>query len=175
VRAVSPIVEAALTRRARRPSTMALLAGLSGIDGSGKGYLAGHVVTALSARRMKTAAIDVDRWLNLPAVRFDRARPAENFYENALRLDDIFARLVVPLQRDRSVCVTMDSVEETAASSRPYTYQFDDLDIIVLIAFCSQSLSGHAWSEDSCSASLSRPSRNGATPTCSLKAKPSMR
>ena len=129
---VSTVVEAALTRRACHPPAMALLVGLSGIDGSGKGYLAGHLVTALSARRLKTAAINVDGWLNLPAVRFDPGRPGENFYENALRLDELFDRLVVPLQRHRGVRVTMDWVEERATASRPYTYQFDDLDIIVL-------------------------------------------
>ena len=111
---VSTIVEAALSRRACHPPAMALLVGLSGIDGSGKGYLAGHLVTALSARRLKTAAINVDGWLNLPAVRFDPERPGENFYENALRLDELFARLVVPLRRDRSVRVTMDWVDETS-------------------------------------------------------------
>jgi uridine kinase len=111
---------------------MALLVGLSGIDGSGKGYLADHLVTALSARRQKTAAIHVDGWLNLPDVRYDPGRPGENFYENALRLDELFDRLVVPLRRHRSVRVTMDRVEETATVSRPQTYQFDDVDILVL-------------------------------------------
>jgi uridine kinase len=132
VQDVSAVVEAALTRRACHPPAISLLVGLSGIDGSGKGYLAGHLVTALSAHRLKTAAINVDGWLNLPAVRFDARRPGANFYENALRLDDLFARLVLPLRRDRSVRVTMDWVDETATASRPYTYQFDDLDIIVL-------------------------------------------
>ena len=111
---------------------MALLVGLSGIDGSGKGYLAAQLITALSARRLKTAAINVDGWLNLPPVRFDPGRPGENFYENALRLDDLFARLVVPLRRHRSIRVTMDWVEETATASRPYTYQFNELDIVIL-------------------------------------------
>jgi uridine kinase len=111
---------------------MALLVGLSGIDGSGKGYLAGHLVTALSARRQKTAAINADGWLNLPDVRYDPGRPAENFYENALRLDELFDRLVVPLRRHRCVRVTMDRVEETATVSRPQTYRFDDVDILVL-------------------------------------------
>ena len=75
---VSTIVEAAVTRRACHPRAMALLLGLSGIDGSGKGYVAGQVVSALSARRLKTAAINADGWLNLPAVRFDPNRPGEN-------------------------------------------------------------------------------------------------
>lgn len=129
---VSTIVESTLSRRASLPPTMALLVGLSGVDGSGKGYLAGHVVAALSARRQKTAAIHADGWLNLPAVRFDPERPGENFYENALRLDELFERLVAPLRRDRRVHLTMDWVDERAATSRPYTYELDDLDIVVL-------------------------------------------
>jgi hypothetical protein len=80
------------------------LIGLSGIDGSGKGFLAGHVVTALSTRRLKAVVIGADGWLNVPAVRFDAGRPGENFYENALRLDELFAQLVLPLPRCRSVC-----------------------------------------------------------------------
>src|SRR5437879_4153714 len=95
-RAVAAVVEAALTRRACHPPAMALLVGLSGIDGSGKGYLAGQIVMALTARGLNTAAINVDGWLNLPTIRFDPVRPGENFYENALRLDELFPRLVVP-------------------------------------------------------------------------------
>ena len=103
MKAVSAVVEAALTRRACHPPSMALLVGLSGIDGSGKGYLAGHLVTALIERGLQAAAINVDGWLNLPAVRFDPLRPGENFYENALRLDELFTRLVLPL-RAREQC-----------------------------------------------------------------------
>src|SRR5688500_15361580 len=99
---------------------MALLVGLSGIDGSGKGYLASRLVAALSAHRLRTAAINADGWLNLPAVRFDPKRPAESFYEHALRLDELFARLVVPLRKNRAIRITMDWVDEQATESRPY-------------------------------------------------------
>ncbi len=132
MQAVSALVEAVLTRQACHPPALALLVGLSGIDGSGKGYLAGHLVTIFPGRGLKTATINMDGWLNLPAVRFDPVRPGENFYENALRLDELFARLVLPLRKNRSAHVTMDFVEETATGSRPHTYDFDDLDIIVL-------------------------------------------
>lgn len=129
---LSATVEELLARRASYPPARALLVGLSGIDGSGKGYLAGQLVAALSARGQKVAAINADGWLNLPAVRFDPERPGETFYENALRLDELFDRLVLPLRKDRSVRVTMDRVEETATTSRPQDYRFDDLDLIVL-------------------------------------------
>ncbi len=132
MQAVAAVVEAILARRAGHPPAMALLVGLSGIDGSGKGYLARHLITALTACGLKAAAVNVDGWLNLPAVRFDPVRPGENFYENALRLDQLFARLVLPLRAQRRARVTMDWVDETATASRPYTYDFEDLDVIVL-------------------------------------------
>jgi len=132
VQTIANVVETALARRAALPPTMALLIGLSGIDGCGKGYLAAQLVAAFTARGLKSAAINVDGWLNLPAIRFDAARPAETFYENGLRLDELFARLVLPLRSTRSARVTMDWVEETATASRPYTYDFQDFDIIVL-------------------------------------------
>jgi uridine kinase len=87
VQTVATVVEAILARRRAHPAFQALLVGLSGIDGSGKGYLADQFVRALADRGQKTAKINVDGWLNLPAVRFDSARPGENFYENALRLE----------------------------------------------------------------------------------------
>jgi uridine kinase len=130
--ALTDVVEAILNRRTTHPPTMALLVGLSGIDGSGKGYLARHVVMALTGRGLKAAAINIDCWLNLPSIRFDPVRPGENFYEKGLRLDELFTRLVLPLRATRSARVTMDWVDETATASRPHTYDFENLDIIVL-------------------------------------------
>jgi len=132
VEPIAALVEATLGRRASLPSGQALLVGLSGIDGCGKGYLAQQLVHALSARRLKTAAINVDGWLNLPALRFDPLRPAETFYERGLRLDELFAQLVLPLRAQRRARVTMDWVDETATASRPHTYDLDNLDVIVL-------------------------------------------
>ena len=129
---LSAIVQEIAGRRARHPPGRALLVGLSGIDGSGKGYVAGRLVAALIARGLRVGVIHLDGWLALPPVRFDPDRPAENFYESALRLDELFARLVIPLRDTRSARVTMDFAEETAVSYRPHTYEFEDLDVIVL-------------------------------------------
>jgi uridine kinase len=129
---ITPIVEATLARRAAHPPALALLVGLSGIDGCGKGYVAGQLLQALTARGQKAAVINVDGWLNLPPIRFEAERSAQNFYENALRLDELFTRLLLPLRQNRRVHVTMDWVDETATASRPYTYDFDSLDVVVL-------------------------------------------
>jgi uridine kinase len=78
------------------------------------------------------ASINVDPWLSLHDVRFDPARPAETFYKCGLRLDELFTRLVLPLRQTRGARVTMDRVDETAIASRPYTYELQDVDVIVL-------------------------------------------
>jgi uridine kinase len=126
------LVEAAVARRACHPVAKSLLIGISGIDGSGKGHLSGRLSAALTARGWKTAVINVDGWLNLPPIRFDPLRPGENFYENALRLDDLFARLVLPLRESRRARVDMQWVEETATVGRPFTYEFENLDITIV-------------------------------------------
>jgi uridine kinase len=129
---LSAILDEIVSRHAVHPSAMAFLVGLSGIDGCGKGYIAAKLVEALSARKVRASVIPIDGWLNLPQLRFDPDRPAENFYENALRLDELFGKLVLPLRSARSARVTMDLVEETATTYAAHTYNFEDLDVIVV-------------------------------------------
>lgn len=124
------LIEPILRKRKQIPADQSLLVGISGIDASGKGF-----VTAKTAEKLKglnAAVVNVDGWLNLPHVRFDRERPAENFYENALRLDEMFESLVLPLKQKRSVNMPMDYAEETATEFRRHNYPFNDIDIILL-------------------------------------------
>ena len=109
-----------------------MLVGITGIDGAGKGYLSARIADALRAHGLRIAFINADGWLNLPAVRFGPDNPAEHFYWHALRLDDMFDQLVLPLRDRRSQRLTMDFAEETATAYRPHTYAFDDVDVIVL-------------------------------------------
>lgn len=110
----------------------ALLVGISGIDGSGKGYVTRAIVSRLERTGARAIGINVDGWLNLPEVRFSRERPAQTFYEKALRLDEMFEKLVLPLKRERSIRLEADFTEETATSYRPHLYEYQDVDVIVL-------------------------------------------
>lgn len=121
-----------LERRLATPRETALLVGISGIDASGKGFIASQLATGLEAGGFRTALINVDGWLNLPHVRFSDTDRAEHFYYHALRLDEMFERLIMPLKETRSVDLTMELAEETAAAFRPHTYSFADIDIILL-------------------------------------------
>jgi len=86
----------------------------------------------LVALDLRVALINIDGWLNLPPVRFNPSNPAEHFYRHAIRFDEMFDRLVLPLRDRRSVCVEADFTEEKAASYRRHLYEFRDVDVIVL-------------------------------------------
>lgn len=105
---------------------------ITGIDASGKGYLTAKIVAALQAENVRVAGINIDGWLNLPRVRFNKADPPEHFYLHAIRFHDMFAQLVLPLRSRRSLCVDADYAEETAAEYRRHTYDFEDIDVIAL-------------------------------------------
>ena len=111
---------------------LSLLAAVSGIDGSGKGYITGQLTASLSRGGARVANINIDGRLNLPAQRFSASEPAEHFYRNAIRFSAMFDQLVLPLKAQRRHCVVTDFAEETATAYRPHRYQFDDVDVILL-------------------------------------------
>ncbi|MCC7307531.1 MAG: uridine kinase [Acidobacteria bacterium] len=127
---IADLTQAIDGKRSEVPAERSMLVGISGIDASGKGYVTAKLAEQIKNRNV--AVINVDGWLNLPDVRFDPSRPAEKFYENALRLDEMFEWLILPLKENRSVDISMDYTEETATEYRPDRYKFDDIEIILL-------------------------------------------
>ena len=86
------LISAIVAHRKRISRQRALLVGISGIDGSGKGFVAAKIadslgqIAGITDPGYNVAVLGVDGWLNLPHIRFDRANPAEHFYEHALSL-----------------------------------------------------------------------------------------
>jgi uridine kinase len=134
---IDDVVEAIATQHESRPDRRATLVAISGIDGSGKGYIAAKLVARLVQKHLRVANINIDGWLNLPDRRFSRSDPAEYFYQHAIRFDELFARLVFPLQDLRSICVEADYAEETATNYRKHTYSVS--------RWCSYSYSAARW------------------------------
>lgn len=130
------MIEEAVARilEARRscPPSRALLVAVSGIDAAGKGYVAARIADALRGSGLHAVVLGADLWLSLPHVRFDPERPAETFYEKAIRFEELFSRLILPLRDTRSVRVEADVTEETAATYRRHLYEYSDVDVIVL-------------------------------------------
>ncbi|MGE3806440.1 MAG: uridine kinase, partial [Gemmataceae bacterium] len=129
---LGPVVERICAVRQETAPSRCVLAALTGIDGSGKGYVAARLVEALQAGGLRAAAHNIDGWLNLPGERFDPANPAEHFYHHALRFDDMFRELVLPVRDQRSRRVEADFAEETATAFRRHVYEYTDVDVLVL-------------------------------------------
>ncbi len=129
---ISDPIEAILSKRDDVSPGRSVLVGITGIDGSGKGYLSQKIVAALGVRGLKVAAINVDGWLNLPHKRFNSGNPAQYFYDHAIRFEEMLQQLILPLRDRRSHRLVADFAEETASEYREHLYRFEDIDIIVL-------------------------------------------
>jgi uridine kinase len=129
---LAAVVDRIVRARHSVPRARSVLVAISGIDGCGKGWVTARLVAALLARSLRTAAINVDGWLELPDRRFDPSNPAEHFYRHAIRFDEMFEQLALPLRDRRSVRVEADFTEETATEYRRHVYAYDDVDVIAL-------------------------------------------
>jgi uridine kinase len=109
-----------------------LLVGISGIDGSGKGYVAKQIEARLGQHSIATANINADNWLNLPGRRFSAINSAANFYKNAIRFDELFSTLLLPLKDHGSVHVTADFLTETASAVRKKVYRFKNVGVVLV-------------------------------------------
>lgn len=129
---IDEVVDRILDRRAVVPENRCLLVGISGIDGCGKGFVAKQIEASLAQRAVAAAVLNVDGWLNLPDKRFDRNAPAQTFYESAIRFDEFFSDLVIPLRDQKSVYLVADFVEETAKQYRKHIYNFRNVGVILV-------------------------------------------
>jgi uridine kinase len=126
------VVDQILDTRDSIPSQRSVLTAITGIDGCGKGYVTARIVNAVQAKGVRATGINIDGWLNLPNRRFNASNPAEHFYDHAIRFEEMFAQLIFPLRDRRSLRIETDYAKETATEYRRHTYEFDDIDVIVL-------------------------------------------
>lgn len=126
------LVERIRQKRATTAAREAVLVAVSGIDGSGKGYVAKKLAAELRGQGLAVAQFGADSWQNPLAVRINRDRPAETFYRHWARLDELFDLLVLPLKRHRAVTVTVTQMRMPEEEFYPFTYDFKDVDAIVL-------------------------------------------
>ena len=131
-RRLASIVAGILEAGSRVPATRALLVGISGIDGSGKGFITEKLADALRTKSLNVVLISADDWLNLPHVSINRDNYAEHFYEHAIRFDEMFERLIVPLRQNREINITADCADAKARTYREQCYDFRNIEIILL-------------------------------------------
>jgi uridine kinase len=129
---LAPLIDRIIEARNCAPTTRALLVGISGIDSSGKGFVTAKVAEVLRARSWHVAVVSADDWLNLPQVCIDPDNYAEHFYEQAIRFEEMFESLILPLGKERNLTLTADVADAKATVYRNHTYEFDDIDIVLL-------------------------------------------
>jgi uridine kinase len=129
---LAPLAEAVLARRRSVSAARSVLVALSGIDASGKGFVAARLASELAGRGLGTGLIGVDGWLRLPHERFSSTDPAGHFYRHALRFEELFGALVFPLRARRSIRLEADFAEETATAYRRHLWEYHDVDVILL-------------------------------------------
>ena len=130
--AVDKLAEKIGAVRLKVPRDRGLLVGISGIDGSGKGFIAALLEKRLRELRWNSAVLSADDWHKLPTIRLNSDNPAEHFYEHGLRLDDMFEQVVLPL-RDRNVIdVVADYADAKAIAYRKKRYSLRGIDIVLL-------------------------------------------
>ena len=115
-----------------REGHKARLIAISGIDSSGKGYVASKLAQKLESEGAQVALLGIDGWLNLPQVRFATDDPGAHFYKHAIRFDEMFSQLVDPLVRAGSIDLLMDFTEETAHEYRKQRYVFSNIHTVLL-------------------------------------------
>jgi len=118
------VISAIIEKRKALSLQHALLIGISGIDAAGKGFVTARIAESLQERVPELAVINADGWLNLPHVRFHRRDSARHFYENAIRFDEMFERVILPLRTTRNINAESDFAEETATTFRKHRYAF---------------------------------------------------
>jgi len=125
-------VEALARKREAVVPNRAVLVGISGIDGSGKGFVTEKLADALRTKSLNVVLISADDWLNLPYVSINPDNYAEHFYEHAIRFDEMFERLIVPLRQNREINITADCADAKATTYREQCYDFRNIEIILL-------------------------------------------
>jgi len=103
--------------RAHADARRSLIVGISGIDGSGKGYVADRLAQRLNDAGVRAVVVGVDPWLRLPSERFDPARPGDHFYERGIRLDEFFNGCIEPLRCTRSFEAEFQACDATSAEA----------------------------------------------------------
>ena len=117
--------------RAERSAEQAILVGISGIDAGGKGFITEKIAKRLQGLGWRVATINTDDWLNLPEVCLSQHKRAEHFYEHAMRFDEMFDQLIVPLKENRAVSFVADCAD-AKGNRRKHRYEFRRIDIVLL-------------------------------------------
>ena len=105
---------------------------ISGIDASGKGYISQKIKQELSDRNKTVFLENLDGWLNLPSIRFNDRNPAEHFYKNAFRWQQLKDNILIPYAQNQNIDCQVLYLEETWQDFEKREVKIKDYEILIL-------------------------------------------
>jgi len=128
---LQPFISRIIVERQVTSAQRSILVGISGIDASGKGFITEKIAQRLQEAGWRVATINADDWLNPPEVCLSQRTPGEHFYKHAMRFDEMFDRLIIPLKENRAVSFVADCAD-AKGNRRKHIYEFRKIDIVLL-------------------------------------------
>ncbi|MEM1368239.1 MAG: AAA family ATPase [Cyanobacteria bacterium P01_H01_bin.15] len=106
--------------------------GISGIDGSGKGYIAKKLAQGITNAGRKCELIGIDGWIQPPAQRFSSSNPGEYFYRNGFRFAEMHENLFQPLTQTGSIDLwAKHSAPDNSSDMLDFHYQIDRGEVLI--------------------------------------------
>ena len=119
-------------RRSRLRSSESLLLAVSGIDASGKGYVAAQLLGLLKSKGLSAVSIGIDPWLGDPQLWYGKRNSGELFYRYGIRFAELFGTLIIPFKQRRSITLPATLRRQFDSGQYSYTYDYRAADVIVL-------------------------------------------
>ena len=105
---------------------------ISGIDGSGKGFVAQQLQNLLEENGCRTALVSMDEWQMPKAVALMKENAAENFYHNVFRWNAFFDSFFIPLQKNRSIQLAVKHFSTPNDEVVIKKYDFSNINILLV-------------------------------------------
>ncbi len=107
-----PIFEKILEKiHQKKQPDKAFVIGINGIDGSGKTAFAEALETYLRKKDLPTQLIQLDDFHNPKAIRYAGNDQADNYYHKSFNIDLIIKKLLVPIQKKKSVSLKLTTLD----------------------------------------------------------------
>lgn len=108
------------------------LVGVSGIGGSGKGFIAEKLRGALVSRGIRVALCHADDWLSLPELKYRTKNAARHYYQHALRTSEMLMTLIHPLLTTGQASFEFEAYIERTQTYAKQQRQINDVELVIL-------------------------------------------
>ena len=129
---ISKLADWIIDRKVNLSEKKNLIVAVSGIDASGKGYVCKRLTQELLNRNKTIFLENLDGWLNLPSVRFGVQNPAEHFYYNAFRWQELKDNILIPYSQQQNIDCEVSHIEETWQNFQTRKVKIENCEMLII-------------------------------------------